>query len=364
MLLVAGFVVALAAVFSPGGDDAASPPEQPEPAALSGQASVTTEEQPVPLETLVPGFAGRLHVVTRTGGPYLDLFTWEAGDPAPTVRPLPTGLHSSSLAWSADRSRLAGLGGGVGGNVLYAGRPGRVVPVALGVDSFAWHATDPQRIAWTEPQPTGRSLVTARLTRTGVAAATLAQVEGALVTWGDWGLALEHFDGGSRLVTLDALGAPHAEAAVTVNSVLNTDYVLQLDSAPGGGAAVFDVVEGRETDLGVPAGAFLVLVSPTGHEAMWVTQPAARRALLETHLLDEAAVAEEYAIPPAHILDRDPGGKYVLLQSLVSCIDEDSVFRPLLVLDRATDEVHVVPFARAGIVSAAIQAEGPAAEGS
>ena len=356
--LAIGFILAVSSSTSRPGDDPGAafdsgPPPLSEEAELTGD---TAAPPPPNLDDYIPGFAGTLHVVTRLGEEAPVVYSWAADQPTARSSELPNGLVTSTMDWNADHSQLAAEGPGLGNRVLYAGPPRQVVPVALEVTSFAWHGTEPALIAWTEPDGDSSRLVTARLSTTDVTVTPIGPVDGDLVAWGEWGFLVRASDAGTVLVSLSPTGVARNSARSSIQRVVNTDVEFFL--APNGDDQVFDPVAAAPvTAVEIPPEAFLVTLSPSSRELLWITQPARREALLNIRRLDRPGLVEEVPIPPAEMLDRGSTGRFVLLWSLLSRIEEDdSVIRPLVLVDRLTATSQIVPLGRADVISAAVQA--------
>lgn len=83
---------------------------------------------------------------------------------------------------------------------------GNLEPIVSGVRGFAWHDTEPGRLAWTHREsPTADlHLFTRDLREPATAAADLGPVTGWLRSWGDWGWSLTNSSASSWFDVLDA----------------------------------------------------------------------------------------------------------------------------------------------------------------
>jgi hypothetical protein len=173
------------------------------------------------LRQLVPGFQGRLRgVQTADNLPFA--WTWSSGETAARLIPLPGGALGS---WDASLNSLAVIAESAFGHSLYYGPATDVREVHNGVESFAWHSSQTDSVAWLSiPQADGmrelwRSLPPSAAGTRAFSASlvTRLDVEAVLVGYDDFGYALAvtppSADGPVQLVTYDPEGNFIAEAS-------------------------------------------------------------------------------------------------------------------------------------------------------
>jgi hypothetical protein len=156
---------------------------------------------------VVESFPDGLIAVARSDGQSLQLVVWPLSG-EPIVHTLPVGVSRppGPVDFDFSASRLATLlpiPDEVHG-VLYAGVPEQAEIVATEVTGYAWHDTDPSRLAYTTTDngemflwsitnpPAGPELITRAV-----------GIVGALRAWGDWGLAVQDEERGSVVLFTD-----------------------------------------------------------------------------------------------------------------------------------------------------------------
>ncbi len=316
-------------------------------------AAPDTTEEPTRDGADIPG---ELFVVTGSHGGELVVRRFDAdGDTGSTAR-LPDGLLTTTLSWDAARSAIAALGPGPAGTALYAGPPEAVVPITLAAVSFAWHATDPGRVAWTEPGEASDVLVTGNILSDDLGRLEIGPVSGAVISWGSWGYLVQSFQGDTQVELIAESGTTVMPGSI---AAINTNYrsvPIFTDAADGGPPqpAIIDPEAGTQVEIEPGTSAFLVLVSPAGRQAAWVVQTEASTAELFIQGFGDAA-PRSIEVPRAQILDWSPDGSLFAMQATTSRVEDDSVFRPLLVVDAADGTVHEIPLERGDVLAAAVR---------
>jgi hypothetical protein len=89
------------------------------------------------------------------------------------------------------------------GDILSWGRFNLLRPVAAGVTSHAWHDTESGRLAYTTRSNGKWSLWELDATGSSALVASEASGEGRLITWGEWGYAIQTSGPQVRLLTRD-----------------------------------------------------------------------------------------------------------------------------------------------------------------
>lgn len=156
--------------------------------------------------------------------------------------------------------------------LLSVGTPRRIRPVAANVSGYAWHDSEPDLLAYTRVADgewelwNVDSLLEPELVIRGIG------IEGKVVTWGDWGYAIQEADR-VRLLTPEgefkAMAAGRALDSIPDGWVAMSDGGLKLVSS-GGGVNRLDAVElgllGEiESARFSPDGTKLVVVGGAGH---------------------------------------------------------------------------------------------------
>ena len=361
--LVLGFF--LAGSFGP------SAPENQVPATVPALAeddittttsTTTIVPAPATLRDLAPTYDGSIYFVTGGQGGTIGIDVWTPFADGPrSAAVLPDGIDASTIAWDAVRSSVAALAHPGGSTRLYAGPADGVVPIADGdIGGFAWHDSRPRLIAWTSPGTAAGTLVTRfDLDRRAVEEIEVA-VDGALVAWGDWGMLFSVYDGGPRLVTIDSEGAEVGRAAGTVAGRANTAYRDALNTGAGGRSRepvpMVDARTGSYAALEGPSAASLsTVVSPALGRVAWIDQTGARTAVLTVASLGGDWIAD-LDVSPARILDWTPDGRYLVVESLISLIDDDSIYRPFFLVDVVAGRVDQLPAGRPDVLAAALRA--------
>ena len=265
------------------------------------------------------------------------------------------GLRTTSLAWNSDRTAIAGLGRGPAGTALYAGPPGAMVPVTLAASSFAWHDTDPGRIAWTERADGGDTLFTGDVMSRDFGLHEAGPVDGPVVGFGEWGYLIQSFVGATEVQLLHPEGVVTRPGSIAAVNTLYRSVPVFADPEQPPEVVILDVVARRPVAVDLAPNAFQVTVAPSLRRAAWVVQTGARQAELRVQSLagDEPTVIP---IPPAQLLDWSPDGSLVALQATTTRVEDDSVFRPLLVVEIATGTVHTVDLERGDVIGASVRA--------
>jgi len=376
-MVVAALAGALLGFFLAGSFSSSAPENiavEPPPGGLADESVVvetvpptttSTVAEPETLQQLAPGFAGAIYLVTGAPGRTAVVHVWPSNAEAPrqTVT-LPAGLDISTIAWDAGRSSVAALGTDPAGRMLLAGPVNNPDVVSPDATSFAWHTTRPRTIAWTEPVEGSRNaatLYTADFDDRRGTVIEVGPVTGRVASWGDWGFLLTRFDGGNQLVSLDLAGNERGTAAGGVAGPLNTSYQDSLLSTePVDIGTTMPIVDPATATIapleGPTLGSLSVIVAPGLSQAAWAEQTGAREATLHIASLADGRPRLALPVRPARILDWTADGRFVLLESLISRIEDDSIFRPLYLVDSASGDVWEIPIDRFDLIGAAIRA--------
>ena len=164
-------------------------------------STTTTTAQTEPAPTLggiadaVEGFPDGLTSVTRSDGNSLELLTWPLRG-EPYQRTIPVGVSSppSPVAFDVSGRRIAALlpVPEARAGVLFTGPPLTSEIIATDVTGYAWHDSDPSRLAYSSSID-GEMIVWA--TQPGSTEPELliraVGIEGHVAAWGDWGFAVQ-----------------------------------------------------------------------------------------------------------------------------------------------------------------------------
>ncbi len=122
------------------------------PPTISVDPSGDDAALPNPLDTLVPEFADTL-ILTAATGDGIEVWTWTTGANG-TLSRSALGENLYDATPDASGSSVAALRRyGHDGPWLVVAHDGDAVPVFYGARSFAWHRTEPGRIAWLSQLP-------------------------------------------------------------------------------------------------------------------------------------------------------------------------------------------------------------------
>lgn len=171
----------------------------------------------------IPGLEGSLRIAV--GGTNPHVLTWAPGAAEPTrVDLTPRTVYAvfdASGRWLASRT-ASGIG-----NTLSLSGSGDPQPLAIGVSSFAWHATAEGKLAWFGTTADGiPGLFVASASRGTVDVDLLTQfdidagVGDGLQAWGDWGFAVfNRSNPDASLATLDQDGDEVAHGPMLLGGV-------------------------------------------------------------------------------------------------------------------------------------------------
>jgi hypothetical protein len=261
----------------------------------------TTTTPPATLRDRVPGFQGRVRgVLTTEEGTFG--WTWSSGEATARVAPLPANAVGS---WDTGLGRIAVTAASSFGRSLYYGSATDVREVHNGVESFAWHDTDPDLLAWLSgPQPDGlrelwRSLSGGPQGSFSASLVARLDLDAHLVGYGDWGYAFEVIspsqDRPRQLATYDPDGGLIAQASGAYADSTGAGRLLVITGSEGDAPqlAIAGPNLGARQPIG-PAGTPGGVFSPNGEWVAAVTIDTAGADLL---LLSIAEAAEEELIP-------------------------------------------------------------------
>jgi hypothetical protein len=187
--LAVGLVLGAGATVLALGVDTASP-ESAETAAGPATAPAIGG-----ISDVVDGFPDGLVAVTRSDGQSLALLIWPLlGEPYQRTIPVGASRPPDPVEFNATGRRIATLlpvpDQGLG--VLYAGVPENAEIIANDVTGYAWHDSDPFRLAYTT-SANGELVLWAQ--RPDLAepemVARAVGIEGRVAAWGEWGYAVQ-----------------------------------------------------------------------------------------------------------------------------------------------------------------------------
>jgi hypothetical protein len=160
-------------------------------------------DNPGGVDDVIPGFPDGLAAISSPDGQTLELITWPVAGPS-FLRPVPLGTFPgpAHVVFDSSGRHIASLRmiPGEDGFGLFAGPPTSVRLVAANVTGFAWHDSEPGTLVFSTNQGSQTSLRRLTGTRRAPEQLLTLDIEGAVVGWGDWGLALQDPD--QEMVTL------------------------------------------------------------------------------------------------------------------------------------------------------------------
>jgi hypothetical protein len=278
---------------------------------------------------VIEDFPDGLVAASRSDGQSLELVVWPLSG-EPIVRTIPVGVSRppGPVDFDLSASRLATLlpVPDEAHGVLYAGVPEQAEIVATEVNGYAWHDSDPSRLAYTTTNVNEMLLWSVTNPPADPELITRAVgIVGGLRAWGDWGFAIQDEERASVVLFTDS------------GEIKTTHPGRVLDSDGGGWLAVDDgevtlVSSGggvnRTEGLGEEAVA--ARFSPTGDE---IALLGADGALVVS--LDEGATlvtsAERPGIPE---LAWSSDGRFVVYPAVQGVTVLDTA-------DRSTDRVLI-----------------------
>lgn len=352
---------------------------EPIPASTTTTIGVTTSEvAPSRLADLVPGFEGTLVV---QGGDFYspNLSVWPAHLSSPSVgtvsRGTPFEFDSSSHlparlvqgATEPDYSYSVLLVGSHPVRVLGSGGLLMSMGVAaVDVHSFAWHSTEPRRLAWIEGSADssteeGRALRMGSVGDDGVFVsspplATLHSSETpyvglSLVAWDTWGFLISRFDraGGASLSLL----TPDGTTAWTLTlprplvgvQVSNTGEILVALFSGGSTNEELEIaladLSGREPEVLDWEVSGPVRLSPEGQRIAYLSRDSDRQEVIVRGV--DGAVLHSVAVSDARLweVEWSPDGRFVLFPDYGEPFGGRHV---LVFIDTEDGRSHIVPF--------------------
>jgi hypothetical protein len=157
-------------------------------------AGTAVEEDPEGIGEAVEGFPDGLAAVSRSVGRSLQLVVWPLGG-EPLVRTIPVGVSRpiGPVSFDASAGRIATLlpVPDESAGVLYAGVPEQAEIVATEVTGYAWHDTDPSRLAYTISADGELQVWSATGADDPQLVVQAVGIIGALRAWGNWGFAVQ-----------------------------------------------------------------------------------------------------------------------------------------------------------------------------
>lgn len=195
-------------------------------------AEPATGEGPEGIGDVVEGFPDGLVAVSRAHGQSLQILVWPLRG-EPIVRAIPAGVSrpAGPVSFDAAAGRIATLlpVPGETNGVLYAGVPEQAAIIATEVTGYAWHDTDPSRLAYTTFADGELFLWSLSVPSADPVIVTRAVgIVGGLRAWGDWGFALQDEERGSVVLLTDT------------GEIKTTQPGRVLDSDGAGWLAVID----------------------------------------------------------------------------------------------------------------------------
>jgi len=301
--LVVGLVIgAGAAVLVLGGGTHAPSiaPNDPEPGATPTVGGIGD---------VVEGFPDGLMAVTRSNGQSLELMIWPLqGEPYERTIPVGVSRPPGPVAFDPSGRRIATLlpvpDRELG--VLYAGIPENVEIIATDVTGYAWHDSEPLRLAYTTFVDGELILWVVRPDLAEPELVTRAvDIDGAVAAWGDWGYAFQD-EGRDAVVLLTDTGEIKDTHPGRVMASYGTGW-LAVDSdgvdllSAGGGVRELDR-EGLRAD--VLAGRF----SDDGEQLAVLTMDR----ILVVSLDDDSELLDSGGRPGVPQLTWSSDGRFVL----------------------------------------------------
>jgi hypothetical protein len=331
--LAVGLVIgAGVSVLALRGDDAGTPTTviSPDP----------TQEEPEGIAEVVEGFPDGLVAAFRSDGQSLQLVVWPlAGEPI--VRTIPVGVSRPPGPVDSDlsASRLATLlpVPDEAHGVLYAGVPEQAEIVATEVTGYAWHDTDPSRLAYTTTS--GDEMLIWSISNPPADPELITRVVGivgGLRAWGNWGYAIQDEERASIVLFTDGgeIKATHP------GRVLDSDGAgwLAVDDgeitlvSSGGGVA-------RTDGLGEEAVA--ARFSPTGDEIALLGDDGARVVSLD----DGATLVTSPERPGVPELAWSSDGRFVVYPAVqgIAVLDTADQGSDRVLIDRVFTGLGVLP---------------------
>ena len=244
--LVGGLLIGLLVgyVFSPSLDRGVSGSGAESETGVGLLDGPSSAEPIIALGARIPNFAGSL--VATVGVRDFELLIWPADVAVPESINIggatsPAGPNTSPIIWDASGSAYAFLRNLDGSEtVLYVGSEAEYVPLVRRVMWFAWHATEPSRLAWTVASDggVGQQLFVAEVAGSAssepVPSVTVPATE-RLVAWDETGFVLGFRDGlgGEWIRRIDGTGREIGRARGTLVAMRGNGELLLTRRADG-----------------------------------------------------------------------------------------------------------------------------------
>lgn len=223
------------------------------------QIVTTTTEAPISLRDRIPGLTGTVHAIVEapTGSRYVQ---W----PAARLAPISTDLKVPAGRLNVDASHIAAMepvGDGDRSN-LWIGPPTDLSLAIPDVTGFAWHDSNPSRIAATRHLAGLHQLWRGDLTDQGYVFRSVATLpdSGVVDAFGDWGIAVRVADDrgdGPETLVLDQSGSLIRQyTGTTVGQRAGPEGGIVISRGDGGDAVV-GYLDG-EASLELPDGGNLL----------------------------------------------------------------------------------------------------------
>jgi hypothetical protein len=231
----AGFVFGLAlgvVIVVPGGPESGDASGE----GVDGAGVFDTHSQDSGISGAVPGFPDALVAIADGPGSGLEHVLWPLRGPI-IGRPMTHG-NDVRIDASGDYYAISIPVPGLGGAVLSMGRSSDVRPVRAGVTSYAWHDTKRGQLVFTTEDDEGWQLFRVTPSLVPEVVATAGYPGGSVVSWGDWGYAIQVSEDEVALLTaageLKDRETGRALASHGSGWVLVEDGSLKLVSSGGG----------------------------------------------------------------------------------------------------------------------------------
>jgi hypothetical protein len=288
--------------------------------------------------------------------PTLQLLSWTGGASSPDTKQLPKGTDPYGLSLDAGGSLLAFLGPADHGQgrTLYVGTLDAFAPAVSGVTSFVWHATQPERLAWTT---TGTGGTPPALYEGGISIGSgevSSRKTGAvgpaerLVAWGSWGFVLTQAGDGREIVwTRDADGRLSADFQFSFAAAADNGSLLLYRVIDDGTSAQFFWAHqslGRATRLSwapekTGGEKEVAAWSPGGRELAFVAfgETGVRRQQLQVWALDGTLLHSLALQATVFGVEWSADGRFILMPG-------NHLGHLLLVFDTETDSLDALRF--------------------
>ncbi len=225
--LAIGLLLAAGAQQNAPGPEARSStlPEVVTPPPTVSTTTTPTTIPPARLDVLVDGYSGTLFLAGAVNQ-QPKLWRWDSRTGTPLELEVPNRMASASFNSSRVRVAVPTFSTVMPGFVLWIGLPGNVEPVAVDVADFAWHESDPARIAWVDR--IDDELVQIHTATLPAGVGSTVQIEGELASL----LPQPGFLGGAEILTSSLV--EFGDDGFLIEAITNEDGYLLIALDPGG----------------------------------------------------------------------------------------------------------------------------------